>query len=487
MLSGGARGGATVLTMLRTKAVAVLLGPEGVGLLGLLTAVQEIGAQAADGGLSHSTVRRVAQARSDGDPQALGHLRRAVMWAVWGLAVAVALIFWMLREPIAISVGGGAQSAEAFGLVGSGIACMMIWRAEQAVLAGYHKVRVLAWLGLAGAAASAGAGLLAILLMGAQGVVWAVIAGPVAGVLLGAYTLGRLHTDRVAISLRCMWTEWRGLFGIGAGLMLSALCVLAAPFVVRVWLSHNEGLEAAGLYHAGLIIAMHAAALLLAGAGADYYPRISAMIGDPPKAAASAHAQVDLHLAVGGPALLALIALAPWMVPLLFSAAFADAVALAQVLLIGTVFRLTVVPIELCLTAQGRTGLILGLQVAHQGVALVCAVAAFKILGLWGLGLGFAAGQVLHLMLVLWAVRRKAGISLSRRAVLVPTFGIAVAAALVAGIGSGDSIVGAIAGCAVAGLCAWSARLKRNSKHKAGSFAIKTNSSAQTSGSVHQG
>jgi len=424
LLAGGARAGATGLAVLRTKLVALLLGPEGVGLMGLYASLQEIGAQAADGGLSHSAVREVARTR--GDPVALAHLRRALAWAVLALGAVAAAALWTWRGEIAFALTGSGEHAAAFGLLGAGVAAMMVWRWQQAVLAGFQSVADLARLTLTAAAIATAGGLAAIWQMGTEGVVWAVLLGPVAGAALGAAALARLPRTRVAPDLAAIWRAWRGLFGLGAGLMVSALAVLVTPMVLRVWLSHDAGLEAAGLYHAALIVAMHATGLLMAAVGMDYYPRISAAIGT--KAASGiAEAQIRLHLRVGAPVLILLTAGASWVMVLLYAAPFAVAAGLMQMLLLATLLRLVAVPVELCLTASGRSGLILRLQLLHQGLALGLGLAAWPWLGLWGLGLGAVIGQAVHLVCLARAVRARCRLRLDWRRLARP---LAIALAL---------------------------------------------------------
>ena len=89
-VSGTARASATLISVVRAKIIAVLLGPEGIGLLGLLTSVQEVGAQIADGGMSHSGVRQISRARNT--PLRLARIRLAMMVAVSVLAGLAATI-----------------------------------------------------------------------------------------------------------------------------------------------------------------------------------------------------------------------------------------------------------------------------------------------------------------------------------------------------------------------------------------------------------
>ena len=79
---------------------------------------------------------------------------------------------------------------------------------------------------------------------------------------------------------------------------------------------------------------------LLGAMGADYYPRLTEVIHDKVAAVRLMNDQAQLGLAIGGPVLLLLIGLAPWVITLLYSSAFEPAVTLLQWQMVGNVFKL---------------------------------------------------------------------------------------------------------------------------------------------------
>src|ERR1700754_2120152 len=66
-------GGSSVITILfsivRNKAMAVLLGPQGVGLLGLFNSIADLAQTIAGMGIQDSGVRQIAEAAGSGDAQ----------------------------------------------------------------------------------------------------------------------------------------------------------------------------------------------------------------------------------------------------------------------------------------------------------------------------------------------------------------------------------------------------------------------------------
>ena len=90
---GGANGINYVVGLIRVKIVAVLLGPSGVGLIGLFQSLLGVLGKSSGLGINSSGVREVASAAGAGDPERIARtvktLRRAC-WVTglvgWGLA-----------------------------------------------------------------------------------------------------------------------------------------------------------------------------------------------------------------------------------------------------------------------------------------------------------------------------------------------------------------------------------------------------------------
>ncbi len=117
-------GGASVINiligLLRTKVVAVLLGPTGIGLVSLYTSLITAATAVSTMGIGTIGTRQIAEALSKDDERALAVVRRAMFWGALLLASAGALAVWSLREILAVKVLGGAEHATSVGWLALG-------------------------------------------------------------------------------------------------------------------------------------------------------------------------------------------------------------------------------------------------------------------------------------------------------------------------------------------------------------------------------
>lgn len=401
--TSAARAVTVVLVAIRAKAVALTLGPEGVGLLGLFTAAQDIGAQAADAGLSHSAVREIA--RSKDDPERLARLHRALTIAVICLACLGAVGFWMASPALSIALTGSPAHEDAFAVLSLGLFLTVLFRWRQAMLTGHRKVGALAVGSVIGTATATATGIIAIWIWSWDGLVWAAIAAPAAG--LAAYLLvARL--PKVGAVSGPLLPEWTVLVRLGMSLMLVAQIALIAPMILRVWLTHTGGLDDAGLFHAAWTVSAQIMAILLIAVGLDFYPRISAAIGDLKDARETLDTQLRLHLATGGPILLLVTGLAPWVLSVLYTEAFVPAAALLQGLAVGSLARLVSAPLETVLTAAGRPQIVLGFSLISLAALLAGTVLGTPTFGLAAIGVAYAGAQLTYLGLIAAAAQRSA-------------------------------------------------------------------------------
>ena len=97
---GGAQGVALVIGLIRIKVVAVLLGPTGIGLIGLYQAAIGLVATISGLGISSSGVRQVAQANGTGDQACVARtvlVLRRICWFTGLLGTILALVPWLGR------------------------------------------------------------------------------------------------------------------------------------------------------------------------------------------------------------------------------------------------------------------------------------------------------------------------------------------------------------------------------------------------------
>ena len=245
------------------------------------------------------------------------------------------------------------------------------------------------------------AGLAAVWLQGESGLIWFILVQPLAVVLIALHYTRRLPKPIAArLSLVETWDVWKPMAKLGAAFMLGGLATAATLLLVRGRISQELGLDAAGYFAAAWGITMTYVGFLLGAMGADYYPRLTEVIHDKVAAVRLMNDQAQLGLAIGGPVLLLLIGLAPWVITLLYSSAFEPAVTLLQWQMVGNVFKLASWAMSFSIVAAARGKTFFLMELSFNIVFLSMVFVFLPHVGLEVTAYAFVLGYLVYLTIV---------------------------------------------------------------------------------------
>lgn len=409
-------GGAQVITisasLLKMKAAAVLLGPAGVGLVGLYMNLMQTASTVASLGVGNSGTRQIAAAHAQGDAMALGRTRRALFWGTAALALLGAALVWLCRGLMAEHVLGDTRLAGDVGWLALGVALTVAAGAQSALLTGTRHVgdlaRISVGVGLLGTLLGVGA----MWLWGSHAVIAMVLAGPALGLMLGHFYVARLGPPAgESAPLPAMAKEWSGMVRLGVAFMLSGLVTLIGQLLVRAMVQRELGAEASGQFQAAWAIGMTYLGFVLGAMGTDFYPRLTAVINDKEAATRLVNEQTEVALLLCAPVLLLMLGLAPWVIQLLYAAEFEPAVEVLRWQLLGDVLKVISWPLGFVILAAGAGKTFLLTETLAIGVFVAGVWLGLTWLGVKATGVAFLAMYVAYLPIVWWLAKRRIGFS----------------------------------------------------------------------------
>ena len=405
-------GGASVINILiglvRTKIVAVLLGPTGIGLVSLYTGLMSTATAVATMGIGTIGTRQIAEALSKDDERALAVVRRAMFWGALLLAGAGALVVWALREVLAVKVLGGAEHANLVGWLALGVALSVASASQGALIQGMRRIGDMARLSVYGSVLNTVLGVALLWQWGQAGLVAYVLVGPLSSFLLGHWYVSRL--PKVAsdpIAMQEMAHQWQTLLRLGVPFMGAGLVSALVQLWIRVEVGNTLGAESLGHFQAAWTISMQYIGFVLAAMGADYYPRLTGVIHDHKAATRLVNEQTEIALLLSAPVFIAMMGLTPWVIHLLYSSAFAPAVEVLRWQILGDVLKVASWPLGFVILAAGA-GKTFFLTETLVLVLMGGLIAGFSSsVGLQITGIAFLVCYLVYLPLVYWLAKRR--------------------------------------------------------------------------------
>lgn len=402
-------GGASIINILiglfKIKVVAVLLGPAGIGLIGLLQNVMSMTSSVASMGMGTAGTRQIAEANAEGDQQGITVARRALFWGTMVLAVLGGLVVWLFREPLASTFLDDQSKSSWIGWLSIGVVLAVASGSQTALLNGMRKIVDLAKLRIYSALFATVLGIVAVWIWQEQGLIFFVISVPIATFVLGHVYVSRLPkitVERTPVS--ALKKQWKALLQLGFAFMVAGLAVTLGQLAVRTLVQNRLGSTDLGLFQAAWNISMTYIGFVLSAMGADYYPRLTGVIKDQAATIRLVNEQTEIALLLAGPILLAMLTLAPWVLTLLYSSDFVPAVQILRWQILGDILKVISWPLGFVVLAAGASKTFLLFESIVMFVFYTFTWLAIDNIGIQATGIGFFIMYLIYLPVVyLWA------------------------------------------------------------------------------------
>lgn len=432
-------GGSSVLNILiglvRMKAVALMLGPVGIGLIGLLGALMATAATIAEMGFGAVGARQIAQAHASGDARRLAVSRKALLIATLVLCVLGGSTVWLLRLPLATLALGDATTASSVALLALGVSLSVAGAAQVALIQGMQRVRDLGWMTVLGALANTIVGVPLIWELGKAGIAAYLVLGQLVSFSLGLWFVGRLpRAGSASISLADLRPHWVMFLRLGVPFMGANIAATLVELLIRMDVRQQLGSEALGQFQASWTIAAQYVGFVLGAMAADYYPRLSKSIDDDAKACRLINEQTEAALLLSGVAIIIILALAPSVIALIYTARFAPAAAVLRWQAAGDVLRVTAWPLGFAIVAAGAGRTFFLTEISARVLMVGVIHCLLPQIGVVAGGVGYFVSCAFYLPLVFLLNARRIGFRWSFEAgsaiALLSTLCIAIVGAI---------------------------------------------------------
>jgi len=385
------------LGVVRTKVLAVLLGPAGVGLVAQAGQLSVLTGRLANLGLSNGVAKYTAQYETEDAPGDLEALLGGVRWTIVAASAAVVLVLLGVRQAVSTWIFGAPRYAIALVLVA--IATPFAAQGEMAasVLRGARQFRALALAGLAVALTGVVISVTLVAAFGVQGAFWAIPGTAVATVVVLRFALKRAVLRPLDVSDRFRLPR-RALLGAlmvyGLAALASGLSDVVGELVIRSSLVHRLGSEANGFYHASWIVGSQFGALLGSSLATWGLPTIATLGGDVARVNEVRNDLLRAYLLAAVPLAVVALLTTPLWIPLLFSGRFLPAAPLLKWQLAAQVVLGIRAMLNTSLWAHRRLRVFTVLTLSQTAVYLALYFALVGALGVTAVPVAFLCSQV---------------------------------------------------------------------------------------------
>lgn len=386
-----------LIGLVRTKAIALLVGPVGLGLISVYLNLVNAASAIAGLGLNASAVREIAGAEAAADQARLAATRRALLLTTGAAATVTAGAMIHLHGWIGTWLPNGFNQPEATLWLALAVFLTVLSVNCVILLNGYRRIGDMAKTQVGGALAGTIAGIGALAIWRLDGTLAYVVAAPAAALVVGLAYAARLPRPTAKISdVRLILNRGLSLVAHGTPFMLSVFALSASVLLVRAITADNLGGEALGHFAATWIISSTYVGYVLQAMGADYFPRLSEAVDDRTQTARLVNEQLETAVILATPILLLTLATAPWLLHLAYSGSFREAADLLRWQILGDLFKILAWPLSMLLLAKRRSVTYFLIEATAAATFAGFVYLSIDRLGLLSAGIGYAGMYLLY-------------------------------------------------------------------------------------------
>lgn len=386
-LFGGVQGLGILVGLVRNKCVALLLGPDGMGLVSLFNSTVSLVSNSTNFGLPMSAVRTVSEAYGKGDKAAIAHSVAVVrMWSF--AAAALGFIVCILLSPLlswfTFSWNGHVLH---FILLSPVVGLTAITGGELAILKAMRRMRSLATISIVNMMVSLVLSVPIYYFFRISGIVPSLVLLAISQMIVTVAYSFRVCPPTWAFS-RALWRDGYGMVRLGVAFVMAGMIDSCCEFLIRSYLNNVAQIGTVGLYNAGFMISMTYVGLVFSAMETDYFPRLSSVNNLGVTFRTTVNRQIEVMLLLVAPLLVAFMVSLPVLVPLLFSDRFVPVIDMVRIVILAMYFRALKLPVQYIPLAKGDSRSYMILEAVSEILMLAGVVLFFDLYGLKGAGLG---------------------------------------------------------------------------------------------------
>ena len=396
-----------LITLIRGKAVALLIGTAGMGLNGLLLSALNLVRTVTSLGINESAVKDISKAHSSNDQL---HIRttfevfKRLIWITAFFGIIATVVFSPLLSKFAFDTTEKTFSfillsvTFIFGALSGGI---------YTLLRGTRQFKYLAQANIFGGVVGLVVALPIFYFFGIDGVVPAIILTAFANYLVSLYFKSKIKFEPIAVS----WTETLQLGKpiVQLGLSLTLINILAAgvAFALNAFISKTGTLSDVGLYSAGNAIVEGYVGMVFTAMSIDYFPRLAAIINDELQWKKLVSEQAELVLIILGIVLVLLLTTTPILIRILLSEEFMASQNFIQFAVLAIPLKGLVWVMGYVILAKGNNKLFLIVEIIANLIILGLNILFYHFYGLTGLGISLSISYFISTLFLITILKKK--------------------------------------------------------------------------------
>ena len=398
-----------IISIIRTKLIAVFIGPAGMGIISLLNSAINTINGVSGLGVETSAVKHISADFKDNNLNSVSRIVMIVKKIVLFTGILGTLLTLVFSSWLSTFTFGNTNYTEAFVFISITILFKQLTSGQLVVLQGLRRMRLLAKANFYGNLLGLLVSIPLYYFYRINAIIPTIIVISLSALLFSFYFSNQLEIKREEISVRQIISEGKSVVNLGILLTISGLLTLFTTYLIQIYVGKTGGLEEVGLYNAGFTLLNSYVGIIFTVMSTDYFPRLSAISDNNEKVRASVMQQSFVSILIITPIIILFLTFIPLIVQIIYTPKFYLIIPMVCFGILGMLFRAVSWSIGFILIAKGDSKMFLRTAIVFNVISLLLNVLCYDLFGLEGLGFSFLIYYVIHFLGLILIVQKRYG------------------------------------------------------------------------------
>jgi len=402
---GGSQFFIILIGIVRTKVLAVFLGTEGIGLVGLFQSVIDLVRSISGLGLSFSSVKDIAEANNTNDQKRIAQTVTVLHRWLWWTGILGLLLTILFSGQLSDYIFGDKSKVWQISLLSFCVLTSTISSGQIALLQGLRQIQKMAKASFYGALGGAVVAIIMYSILGVDGIIPALIAMSVIGLFFSWWFARSVKLEKVVMTARVVFNRGGNMVRLGLFTVVSGLLSTLTLFLIKSFIQNEGGIESVGLFQSVWSVSNLYIGAVLTSMAADFYPRLCGLNDNNLDFVRFSNEQTRFVLIISCPLIIGMLLVASPVLTIFYTSKFLIAVNLLRWQILGAFLKVLVWPIGFILLAKGKGFRFLIVEFVWVFVYYLSTRICWQYIGLNAAGVSYVIAYLVYLPLVYFMIK----------------------------------------------------------------------------------
>lgn len=388
-LFGGVQVFSILVSIVRTKLVALLIGPAGVGIVELYNSTIKLITSLTDFSLYVSAVRDVAIVYKSGDRLKFNHVVSVLSRILWGTGLLGTLVC-LLGSPLWSRMTFGTYDYTiGFAVLSVTLLLTQLYNGKSVILQATEHYKYLAYSGIIGNVCGLITTVPIYYIWGLDGVVAVLLLVSLTPYIIACYFTSKLKIEYQNVKWPVVVKEGSTMLKQGFFLSVNFILSTLVFYILRIFITNKGGVAEVGLYSSSFVIVNTYVGMIFSSMSQEYYPRLSSLSDNKDAFNVAINSQIYLSLLLLGPMIIVFLVFSDHLLLLLYSEKFVGASMLMSLSMLGVLFQAPGWCMGFVFLAKGDNKAFFIYETISKSFKIIVDLLFYFLWGLTGLGISF--------------------------------------------------------------------------------------------------